>query len=202
MSDSMQLPPRTRVTSQLRELRFDAGALSLNLIATVGRRPISPIERLDGIEQLRSWCHGAGVPLHPGEDTAELVAALHELRDSGYDVATAAIHGHRPRPASVDLINQRALIEPPPPQLRITASGVPEAGPQLSAPALQSLIARDLITLISDAAVRSRLHECDSDTCRMVYLDTEHGKPRKWCSMQRCGNSAKAARYRHRTMSA
>ncbi|WP_411093653.1 CGNR zinc finger domain-containing protein [Streptomyces sp. 049-1] len=32
----------------------------------------------------------------------------------------------------------------------------------------------------------------------MIYLDTTRGRPRKWCSMQRCGNTAKAARHRRR----
>ncbi|MGI5518604.1 CGNR zinc finger domain-containing protein [Streptomyces sp. CA-106131] len=58
------------------------------------------------------------------------------------------------------------------------------------------LDARDLITLLSDPARRQKLRECDSEICRMIYLDAVQGRPRKWCSMQRCGNSAKAARHR------
>ncbi|WP_252126560.1 hypothetical protein [Streptomyces sp. MBT84] len=51
---------RTRITARQRELRFDAGSLSLNLIATVGRRPTTPIERMGDIERLTAWFAGWG----------------------------------------------------------------------------------------------------------------------------------------------
>ncbi|MFF4214005.1 CGNR zinc finger domain-containing protein [Streptomyces sp. NPDC001796] len=204
MVEGAQDGRRTRVTAQLRELRFDAGSLSLNLIATVGRRPFTPIERMGDIERLRAWCEGVRVAVHPDEDLAGLLEALHELRACAYDVAVGHLHRHAPREESVRLLNQLARVPPPAPQLESDADGLPTAAssPGLSAPALLSLIARDLITLISDPIQRQRLRECDSQICRMLYLDSAQGRPRKWCSMQRCGNSTKAARHRrHREKS-
>ncbi|MET9470831.1 CGNR zinc finger domain-containing protein [Streptomyces sp. NPDC002917] len=192
--------PRRRITARMRELRFDAGALSLNLVATVGRRPDTPIERLGDVERLHAWCRGVGTVLDESEDPAEVLALLHELRDAAYEIAAAAVCGRRPQLEAVELLNRAALVEPPAPQLRLTATGVEatEAGRQLSGPGLRSLIARDLITIMSDEELREHLRACDSDNCRMIYLDSAHGKPRKWCSMQRCGNSAKAAQHRLR----
>ncbi|GHK01609.1 hypothetical protein SY2F82_34060 [Streptomyces sp. Y2F8-2] len=196
---------RTRVTAQLRELRFDAGSLSLNLIATVGRRPITPVERMGDIDRLRAWCDGVRLAVDPGEDLVGLLAALHELRDCAYDVTVGYLHRQAPREESVRLLNELARVHPPAPQLQADSDGLPAAAssPGLSTPALLSLIARDLITLLSDPIRRQRLRECDSDVCRMLYLDAEQGRPRKWCSMQRCGNSTKAARHRrHREQAA
>ncbi|MCQ4079073.1 ABATE domain-containing protein [Streptomyces sp. RB6PN25] len=192
--------PRTRNTARLRELRFDGGTLSLNLIATVGRRPSSPIERLDGLDRLGAWCEGVNLALDPDDATPALVTALHDLRSAAYDVVVAYLHSRTPQPESVDLVNRLAQVEPPAPRLRIGRDGLPESGgsPRLAAPALLSVIARDAITLITAPDLRGRLRECDSEICRMIYLDTAQGKPRKWCSMQRCGNSAKAARHRGR----
>lgn len=61
-------PPRTRVTAQLRALRFDAGTLCLNLVATVGRRPGVPVERMGDAERLEAWCRGVGLTLADGYD--------------------------------------------------------------------------------------------------------------------------------------
>ncbi|MEU6655285.1 CGNR zinc finger domain-containing protein [Streptomyces sp. NPDC046900] len=199
MTEGVQEGRRTRVTAQLRELRFDAGTPSLNLIATIGRRPSAPIERIGDIDRLRAWCEGVGLTVHPDEDLAALLDALHELRACAYDVTAGYLHRHAPQEESVRLLNQLARVNPPAPQLKTDADGLPAAAstPGLSTPALLSLIARDMITLISDPKQRQKLRECDSELCRMIYLDAAQGRPRKWCSMQRCGNSTKAARHRH-----
>lgn len=198
MTEGTQDGRRTRVTAQIRELRFDAGSLSLNLIATIGRRPSAPIDRMGEIDQLRAWCEGVGLTVHPDEDLLGLLDALHKLRTCAYEVTAGYLHRHAPQEESVRLLNQLARVNPPAPQFEADADGLPAAAgsPCLTAPALLSLIARDLITLISDPKQRQKLRECDSEICRMIYLDAAQGRPRKWCSMQRCGNSTKAARHR------
>ncbi|MGW4544950.1 CGNR zinc finger domain-containing protein [Streptomyces violaceorubidus] len=55
---------------------------------------------------------------------------------------------------------------------------------------------------LTDEARRSRLAACASETCRMLCLDSGGGRPRKWCSMRRCGNRAKAAGHRLRASAA
>ncbi len=64
--------------------------------------------------------------------------------------------------------------------------------------ALLSAVARDLIGLVSDESRRERLTMCASEVCRMLYLNPASGLPRQWCSMRRCGNTAKAAAHRRR----
>ncbi|MET8786112.1 CGNR zinc finger domain-containing protein [Streptomyces sp. NPDC004589] len=189
---------RTRITARQRELRFDAGSLSLNLVATVGRRPSTPVERMGDIERLKSWCAGVGLAVRPEEDLERLLAALHELRACAHDVTAGYLRGRAPRSESVRLLNRLAAVNPPVPCLEVGADGLPAAAADtaLSAPALLSSIARDLITLLSDPVRRQNLRACDAEVCRMIYLDSGQGRPRKWCSMQRCGNITKAARHR------
>lgn len=43
-----------------------------------------------------------------------------------------------------------------------------------------------------------RLRDCDAEDCTRWFVDTSKGGRRRWCSMARCGNRAKAARYRRR----
>ncbi|MFE8952682.1 CGNR zinc finger domain-containing protein [Streptomyces althioticus] len=192
--------PRTRVTARARDLRFDAGSLSLNLVATVGRRPVGPVERMGDAERLAAWCHGVGLTPAPGYDAKALLRSLHALRDAAYDIASSLLDGHRPSPASVDLVNGLAACEPPAARLELTSTGVrPAPGSDLlTEDALLSAVSRDLIELVSDASRRERLTTCASEVCRMLYLDPPSGRTRQWCSMRRCGNNAKAAAHRRR----
>ncbi|GHE50188.1 CGNR zinc finger domain-containing protein [Streptomyces cellulosae] len=192
--------PRTRVTARARDLRFDAGSLSLNLVATAGRRPVGPLERMGDAERLAAWCRGVGLTPAPGYDPDALLRSLHALRDAAYDIASSLLDGRRPSPASVNLVNELAAPEPPAPRLELTPDSVRPAPGSALLPedALLSVVARDLIDLVSDASRRERLTRCASEVCRMLYLNPPSGRPRQWCSMRRCGNNAKAAAHRRR----
>lgn len=54
-------------------------------------------------------------------------------------------------------------------------------------------IARQVISPDAD-----RLRICDNDECRWVFFDSSRTGKRRWCTMQTCGNRAKAARHRAR----
>ncbi|MER8491550.1 CGNR zinc finger domain-containing protein [Mesorhizobium australicum] len=40
------------------------------------------------------------------------------------------------------------------------------------------------------------IRRCEADNCGGFFIDDSRSKPRRWCSMDSCGNRAKAARYR------
>ncbi|MEP6828606.1 MAG: CGNR zinc finger domain-containing protein [Aestuariivirga sp.] len=40
------------------------------------------------------------------------------------------------------------------------------------------------------------VRQCQADRCGGFFLDESRTKPRRWCSMDSCGNRAKAARHR------
>ncbi|WP_431968071.1 CGNR zinc finger domain-containing protein [Actinacidiphila sp. bgisy160] len=199
MRERAPATPRTRITAKVRELRFDAGSPALDLVATVGRRPSTPVERLGDRDRLRAWCRGVGLTPRDGEDETALLGALHQLRSAATDVVTAVVDGRTPRTESVRLVNELARVQPPAPRLRIGTDGRPSSGTEpLSAAQLLSTVARDLIALVTEPRLRDRLRTCAAEICGMVYLDPGNAKPRKWCSMERCGNNAKAARHRER----
>jgi predicted RNA-binding Zn ribbon-like protein len=41
-----------------------------------------------------------------------------------------------------------------------------------------------------------RLRRCAAEACERWFIDTSKNGRRRWCSMERCGNRAKAARHR------
>lgn len=58
-------------------------------------------------------------------------------------------------------------------------------------------LARAAVRLAADVDPH-RLRVCDAPECGRWFVDTSKGGRRRWCSMERCGNRAKAARHRRR----
>ena len=44
----------------------------------------------------------------------------------------------------------------------------------------------------------SHVKGCEGPTCTLFFLDSTHGRARRWCSMAACGNRAKQAAHRKR----
>ncbi|ASQ99967.1 CGNR zinc finger domain-containing protein [Streptomyces sp. 11-1-2] len=204
MDSSTEPVPRPRVTARLRALRFDAGSLALNLVATLGRRTSAPVERLGTLDRLREWCDGVGLRPHDEAVTDELLTELWTLREAAYDVVAAVVYGRPPSAVSVALLNDRARPAPPQPLLIAAGTGVGVDGADrpLSGRELQSVVVRDLIAVLGDPERRAALRVCDASLCTMVYLDHTPSGRRRWCSMRLCGNSAKAAKHRERRAAA
>ena len=45
----------------------------------------------------------------------------------------------------------------------------------------------------------SLVKACEGKICTLLFLDTTHGRARRWCSMTVCGNRAKQAAHRQRS---
>jgi predicted RNA-binding Zn ribbon-like protein len=181
-------------------LRFDGGSLSLNLVATVGRRFGQPVERLTGIERLGEWLAGvglaAGLPLEAPQ--LERVKALREDIDALFRcVLVEAL----PPAALIESLNQVASGAPPP-RLRGTEQGValdlaaPEAN---KIDAVLGSIAADAIRILTTED-RVWLRTCEASDCRMLYLAGPR-RARRWCSSEHCGNRTRVANHRARAKS-
>lgn len=70
---------------------------------------------------------------------------------------------------------------------------------RLTAPAGTNRYAADLLTIVLRSMADgswARLRICPGLDCGLVFLDTTRAGLRTWCSMNRCGNRAKQARWR------
>lgn len=190
-----------RTSAARRELRFDAGSVALNLMATLGRRGSEPdrqVERLADVAALDGWCEGVGIRLAEDVDKARLLRELRSLRATLNEVAGAALTGSPVSDASLETLNSSAALPVPVPRLVSGQAGPGVSRPALGAGAVRALIVRDLIDLLGNEATRTRLRECAAADCRMLYLLAPGARARRWCSMSRCGNRAKAAAHRAR----
>jgi predicted RNA-binding Zn ribbon-like protein len=195
--------------------RFDAGAVCLDFAHTGGEGRYAVFETLHEPADLGEWLAQpplAAVLTVPAT-TGELAEAK-ALRQAIWDAAHAQAARH-PLPAgAVATINRSATAAPLTPEL--TSAGttaaplLPGLAPELAvvgltaawavpARATQALstMAREMIELLS-GPLAERIHECASDDCPLVFVDTSRPGARRWCAMERCGNRHKLRALRAR----
>ena len=175
------------------DLRFDAGAGWLNLLATVGSAYGSaPVERLRGPEQLAEYLdhHGLRPPV---ELTQDDVADAMALRAALRPLALAAVGGAPVEPAELAAL-QRWLDHDRP--LRAVArAGHPGIEPPPTVAASLGRLARQALEHLAGPE-RAHLGACGADDCRMVFLDPA-GR-RRWCAPERCGVLSRVRAHRER----
>jgi predicted RNA-binding Zn ribbon-like protein len=82
-------------------------------------------------------------------------------------------------------------------RVALTAGGAVE----LSATSPVGLVAAAVATVAIERRL-DRIKICPADDCRWAFYDTSRNRSRQWCSMEVCGNRAKARSHRERTASA
>jgi predicted RNA-binding Zn ribbon-like protein len=184
------------------DLRFDAGRLCLDLLATS-----HPRERLDALAPLCAWITGSGL-VPPGTPLTHAdpswPAAFRELRASVALLVRAWLtrdtlppYDHTP---ALVRVNDVARAAPPAPRAVRQEDGslVRELDGPPQCAALLAAVARDAVELLTDPAARAGLRQCEGDNCPIVYVDTSRGRRRRWCSSEVCGNRERVARHRRR----
>ncbi|MFC9289911.1 CGNR zinc finger domain-containing protein [Streptomyces sp. NPDC057052] len=182
------------------DLRFDAGRICLDLLATA-----HPLERLDTLPPLCAWISGSGL-VPPGTPLTHAgpswPPAFRELRsDVGHLVSGWLTGETRPAyGAALAHVNAVARAAPPVPRAVRARDGglVRELDGQPECAALLAVVARDAVSLLTDPAARADLRQCAGDNCPIVYVDTSRGRRRRWCSSEVCGNRERVARHRRR----
>lgn len=173
------------------QFRFDAGSVALNLLTTRGfRGRPDPVERMFSPERLRRWLSANELPEVAVDEAG--VLRTQELREAAY-----AVLARRARSAEVDLLGRWSARPLPGRGLRLSQGTLAWDDPPAELDDVLAGLARGLAGYAVDRPPNLRM--CEADTCGMLYLDTSRGHRRRWCSMARCGNAAKAAAHRART---
>ncbi|MGI5197664.1 CGNR zinc finger domain-containing protein [Streptomyces sp. CA-288835] len=182
------------------ELRFDAGRICLDLLATT-----HPEERFDSVEPLRAWISGSGlVPAGTSLAVADAswLVGFRELRGHiGQLVRAEASRESRAFGIALACVNELARAAAPPAPCAVWDDGgalVRGLDGAPSCAALLAAVARDAVELLTDPVARAGIRQCEGDNCPIVYLDTSRGRRRRWCSSETCGNRERVARHRRR----
>jgi predicted RNA-binding Zn ribbon-like protein len=174
--------------------RLGLGHVVLDFLATLGDRAGRGNERLAAPSDLDRWL--AEVGLVSPEDgarpaTRKQLSDARELREAIYRIVNAARSGSRPAASDLELVNGRARRPVAAPQIsdlltrtNVSTNPVAAATTELARASVELVTAADLL----------RVRQCEG--CSLLFMDRSRPGRRRWCSMDRCGNRSKTARYR------
>jgi len=139
------------------------------------------------------WLENNG--LADGRVSADGAARLRDVREALRRVLLAN-NGGGPDPAAVEVLRDAARDAP----LRIAfgADGVARLEPAVTGAG--AAIGR-LLAAVERAQAEGewkRLKACAAEDCHWAFYDKSRNRSRTWCSMEVCGNRAKARSYRAR----
>jgi predicted RNA-binding Zn ribbon-like protein len=175
---------------------FETGRACLDFVATVGDRAHLAFDRWRNPHDLSRWCAEARLLDSAPAIDAKLLNAARALREAVHRTISSLQDGKRPQREDIRAINNWAARPALAPQLiEQGAKAVWISDKPLEA--VLSTIARDAISLVTGEDL-SRVRECASPTCSVLFLDASRPGKRTWCSMNRCGNRSKKASYRRR----
>ena len=141
---------------------------------------------LGAARQLRSAIRSLMNPQARGE--AEKAAALGILDER----LAIGIAGGRPSLAGDRLLWQARPVEQGRPVERGRGGSGPEHTISAAEARLLAPVAVSAVELAGSQGDLARVKVCPGDGCNWLFLDTSRGGTRRWCSMESCGNRAKA----------
>ncbi len=170
-----------------------------------------PVEHLADLTDATGWLEEHGL-LHPSKrapidqaSPARAATLLDHVRTvrSGLREIVEALVAERPVDAQAlatvnGVLRARSVLE------LIAGEGCVALGHRhLGDPLDDALaaVAEPLVALIASGDTK-RLRICAHEGCRWVFQDSSRTSKRRWCSMETCGNRAKAARHRERKRAA
>jgi len=190
-------------------LKLLGGRLSLDFVNTADWHASDhPVEFLTSYSDLVAWSQHVGIltdhqaqrllkkaARRPGDASTVLERAI-ALREAIYRIFSAISRGRPPQAADLATFNvelSEALA-----QSRIVSTA--EGFTWDWADAEEALdwmlwpVAHDAAGLLTSEEL-DRVGQCADDRCGWLFLDTSRNRSRRWCSMEDCGNRAKARRH-------
>ena len=186
----------------------DAGKLPLNFTNTVDWHASSdPDERLESYSDLMHWAADAHVLTSEQaaqltadaerrpSDAAEALTQAIELRETIYRIFSNVADSGNPQPQDIADLNQVLSGSAGEARLVRARAGYEWEWDGDSLDWMLGPIARSAADLLTSPDLK-RVGECSDDRgCGYLFLDSSRNHSRKWCSMESCGNRAKARRH-------
>jgi predicted RNA-binding Zn ribbon-like protein len=174
---------------------FHRGSLALDFIGTLGRRASAePEERLRDPASLAAWLRQAGLPV-PARIGEAGVAWARTVREAFFQLGVQALEGCPFDRAMLETLNDAARGRTRG-ALQLVERGGSVWRTDDALRCAVGAIAEDAILRFTHD--RDRLARCELPGCGALLLSRSRSDPRRWCSMETCGNRAKAAAFRAR----
>ncbi len=189
---------------------FDAGDLSLDFANTLDWHASKhPIERITSYADLLAWGKAAGLinpqtvrelrelDAHKPEETSDHYLLAIQVREAIYHIFSHHYAGKPIPEADLALLN--SYVREAMSHRQLVQEGDEfhwEWSPEINGinQILWPVTFAAAHLLTSPAA--SRVRECEDDRgCGYLFIDQTKNHSRRWCSMESCGNRAKARRH-------
>lgn len=166
------------------DVRLIGGRLALDFLNTAdwSRDGAVVHEKLESLEDARVWMAAVGLPGLQLPTAAELRAFRAALRALFLTPGSAGV-GLEPVNAALRDLSGDVLA-------RADKGGL-AYGRGVTLP---QVIALSAASILADPREVARIKRCPGDDCGWLFLDETKNARRKWCSMETCGNRAKARR--------
>jgi predicted RNA-binding Zn ribbon-like protein len=194
----------------IRTWDFDSGNLVLDFTNTSEfHASQNPTEMLTSFSDLISWSQAAGLltknegrdllnraARHPKWAAASLEKAL-TFRELVYRILSAAANNKPPEPKDLNAFNNSLSAALAQSEITAEAKGFSWTWSEENIDLDRILweLAREAANLLTSGDLK-RVGECADDRgCGYLFIDTSRNHSRRWCSMESCGNRAKAKRH-------
>jgi predicted RNA-binding Zn ribbon-like protein len=179
------------------------GRPAMDLVNTRRERWRRRVETIVTPGDLGLWLMRAGLVSARPRVSRALLAEARDLREAIDACVEATLAGAPAPPAAAREID-RWLIDARPrlTRDRTGALTLADRAANDTARAALATIALDAARMLGTPTEAARVRICASETCSARFYDRSPAGRRRWCSMQLCGNEAKARRHRQRLKAA
>jgi predicted RNA-binding Zn ribbon-like protein len=153
-------------------------------------------DKLETDEDVAIWCRDAG--LADIGDTKGRLTEIQEFRTALRRLIFATLKDEAPAKADIAALNA-ALASLPQQAFRPGGKTGLRLDPALT---LDQAVAISAMALLNRTSEIGRVKVCPGDDCAWMFLDESKNRRRTWCSMEACGNRAKAKRHYRRKAAA
>jgi predicted RNA-binding Zn ribbon-like protein len=174
---------------------------ALDFVNTRRERWRRDLETLGTPDDLADWLVAAGLLPEPMPVPRAVLREARDLREAIDQCVIAVLAAAEPDPAALERIDGWLVHAGTRPRLTPGADGLPLLGerpPADSPRRALGTIALDAAAMLGTPAERARIRICSAEDCSARFYDRSPAGARRWCSMRRCGNVAKARRHRAR----
>jgi predicted RNA-binding Zn ribbon-like protein len=134
------------------------------------------------------------------EDAVSVLSRAIALREAIYRIFSAISHGDHPQTADLTILNAELSWTLTQSRIVSTAQGFDWdwAGGEDALDRMLWTVVHDAVELLTSGEL-DRVGQCADGRCGWLFLDTSRNRSRRWCSMEDCGNRAKARRHYERS---
>jgi predicted RNA-binding Zn ribbon-like protein len=202
----------TTTTESTLHYQFVAGNLALDFANTADwHEAEQPVELLTSFTDLLRWGQQAGLIddedvgrlLRVAEDDPEAAIATYAraitLREALFRIFRLIARQQPTAHDDLELLNVELMRAFAHRQIVAGQDGysLEWRGRETALDGVLWTVAQSAADLLTDAELR-RVRQCAGDPCGWLFYDTSRNRRRRWCTMEGCGNRAKARRYYQR----